>query len=76
MPNYLVTIYQEKFGQVVIPADSSEQAFEKAEEVLKQQEDITSIETYTETFNDKGVAISLTDPEDPLAAVTEIKNDS
>lgn len=75
MPNYLVGIYEERFGTIVVQAENEILAAEKTEEAINGVDDITKIETYTEHSFDKGVAVEVNDDELSLA-VSEIINDS
>jgi len=76
LPNYLVGIYEERFGTVIVQADDEMQAAERIEEELNNHETITAIPSFDEQSFDKGVAIDASDPEELVLAVTEIVNDS
>jgi len=76
MPNYIVGVYQERFGTVVIEANDEFLAAEQAEELLKTHEDISTIPSFEEQSADRGVAIDVSNPEELQLAVTEVINDS
>jgi len=76
MPNYIVGVYQERFGTVVIEANDELLAAEQAEELLKTHEDISTIPSFEEQSADRGVAIDVSNPEELQLAVTEVINDS
>ena len=76
MPSYLIGVYQEQFGTIVIQGANEELVAEKAEELLKEYDNISNIPTFSEHSKDRGVAIDVSEPDELRLAVTEIINDS
>lgn len=76
MAKYLVGVYEERFGTILVNANSAMEAAEQVEEALQGSSSVTEIDTFTEESFDKGVAIDASEPEELRLAVHEIFNNS